>query len=627
MTNAAGTNFYWIPVSDGIGNLLLGATSGAGIFDHAWNNVEINCDDQIVFTATGSTGYTAYLHLEGLNPATADWMIYAKLASDYVGISGWLKNDNKMSLYTKTGGSINLSPDGSASAVGRANFTAGGAHTFYNSAGAAQVIFDNGNIGIGKTGPGSALDVKGTLRLSGSSSGYIGFAPASAAGSITYTLPSADGLRGQALGTSGSAVLSWMHTGMIDVRAYGAVCDGSTNDLSAFEAAYTAGHRAIYMPKTCRLRLTGGGTWTANTIPADLYIMGASQETSVIEVNTVASDYLIASTGVRLENVAIYDKGGADIATSLPGGANLARGVGIAMNAREDSITNFGGWYKQAVYYHTGTHYRGQATSVGTTVLTDSAAHFGATNWLVGKTLYNQTDGASAAVTANTDTTITTGSSLTWTIGDYYLIGVDQPGIGVDNAGFGDAVWVSSRAGGSGVRADVADGIGLLSCIAAVYDVPAHATAFGLKIGTVTSTGKTIDATASVYLSYFEPRTNHVSIYIAPTVHTTYDLGIISATKTTGDMINLYHHTSTWDSAGTGLKMNFGTGGGSFAGNFVDFLINGVTQFNVTYGGHIVMRETTAPSNTANYGKLYVKSSDSKLYFMNDAGGETCLTP
>ncbi|HLP06372.1 MAG TPA: hypothetical protein VK152_13185, partial [Paludibacter sp.] len=48
-----------------------------------------------------------------------------------------------------------------------------------------------GKIGIGTNTPGSTLDVKGTLRLSGSTSGYVGFAPAAAAGSTTYTLPSA----------------------------------------------------------------------------------------------------------------------------------------------------------------------------------------------------------------------------------------------------------------------------------------------------------------------------------------------------------------------------------------------------------------------------------------------------
>lgn len=68
---------------------------------------------------------------------------------------------------------------------------------------------DTGNIGINTASPGSTLDVKGTLRLSGATSGYVGLAPASAAGSTTYTLPSADGTSGQFLRTNGSGTLSW----------------------------------------------------------------------------------------------------------------------------------------------------------------------------------------------------------------------------------------------------------------------------------------------------------------------------------------------------------------------------------------------------------------------------------
>ena len=47
------------------------------------------------------------------------------------------------------------------------------------------------------------------IRVLGSSSGYVGFQGAAAAGSTTYTLPSADGTTGQVLTTNGSGTLSW----------------------------------------------------------------------------------------------------------------------------------------------------------------------------------------------------------------------------------------------------------------------------------------------------------------------------------------------------------------------------------------------------------------------------------
>ncbi|MBI4568490.1 MAG: tail fiber domain-containing protein [Planctomycetes bacterium] len=115
-----------------------------------------------------------------------------------------------------TGAVANIfrSPNGVVSQIALAARGAAGqtANIFevQNSAGSGLVAVNSaGSVGIGTISPGSALDVKGTLRLSGSTSGYVGLAPAAVAGTITYTLPTADGTSGQALQTNGAGTLSW----------------------------------------------------------------------------------------------------------------------------------------------------------------------------------------------------------------------------------------------------------------------------------------------------------------------------------------------------------------------------------------------------------------------------------
>jgi len=61
---------------------------------------------------------------------------------------------------------------------------------------------------------GTVTSLPGTLRLNGSTSGYVAFAPPAAAGSTTYTLPSADGTGGYVLTTNGTGTLSWQSAGL-----------------------------------------------------------------------------------------------------------------------------------------------------------------------------------------------------------------------------------------------------------------------------------------------------------------------------------------------------------------------------------------------------------------------------
>ena len=112
-------------------------------------------------------------------------------------------------------------------------------------------------LGIGTSSPGSTLDVKGTLRLSGSTSGYVGFAPAAAAGSTTYTLPSADGSGGQVLSTNGSGTLSW----------------ATDRGVAPTTQVFTSGSGTYTTPANCKAILVemvgggggGGGTGTASS--------------------------------------------------------------------------------------------------------------------------------------------------------------------------------------------------------------------------------------------------------------------------------------------------------------------------------------------------------------------------
>ena len=183
----------------------------------------------------------------------------------------------------------------------------------------ANIYYTAGNVGIGTTSPGSALDVKGTLRLSGSSSGYVGLAPAAAAGSTTYTLPSADGSANQVLRTNGSGVLSWVTSGSGTVTSVSGT--GTVSGLSLSGTVTTSGN------------LTLGGTLslTSGDITSGLGFTPYS--------NTNPSGFVTSSGSVAFATSA----GSASTAANLSGGTLTTSSYSLLSSTSLVAIGNSSG--------------------------------------------------------------------------------------------------------------------------------------------------------------------------------------------------------------------------------------------------------------------------------------------
>ncbi len=101
------------------------------------------------------------------------------------------------------------------------------------------------NIATGQTYKVDTAEVlsKSKLTLNGSSSGTVALQAAAAAGSVTYTLPTADGTSGQALTTNASGVLSWTTIAestsinkQVGSLGVGTAASGTTGEIRATNA-------------------------------------------------------------------------------------------------------------------------------------------------------------------------------------------------------------------------------------------------------------------------------------------------------------------------------------------------------------------------------------------------------
>ncbi len=188
---------------------------------------------------------------------------------------------------------VTTTPSTAAGSSGQIQFNSGGA-----LAGSTNLTYDgSANVVLGATSL-ARLDVRDTLRLYGSTSGYVGLTVPAAAGSRTYTLPSADGTSGQVLTTNGSGTLSWTTAsgGVAGVTSFSAGTTGLTPAAASTGAVTLAGTLAVANGGTGQTTYTDGqlliGNSTGNTLTKATLTAGTG-----VTITNGAGSITISSTG------------------------------------------------------------------------------------------------------------------------------------------------------------------------------------------------------------------------------------------------------------------------------------------------------------------------------------------
>ncbi len=156
-------------------------------------------------------------------------------------------------------------------------------------------LASGGNVGIGNTSPGALLDIgknavtPGTMRLEGSSSGYLQLQAAAGGTSWTATLPGSAGTSGYLLSTNGSGALSWVAAGT-------GVASNAISGLSAATASSSINSTNRRETMTWNTLTTGTALTLASsslTTGNLLFISDSSVSTS----NSHALEVLTADSG------------------------------------------------------------------------------------------------------------------------------------------------------------------------------------------------------------------------------------------------------------------------------------------------------------------------------------------
>ena len=204
---------------------------------------------------TLSTGTTITLFSDGTN-----WVTLGAGGGPITATTGAFSSDITLSGATPT---INFNNTAPTIATNSASSTATVFNTnvtTLNIGGAASTIAMGVN--------GGTTTLKGTLSIAGSSSGSVKFVAAATAGSITYTLPSADAASsGYALVSNGSGTLSW--------AAAGASLADDTSTTTLYPVMSTGPTGSLTSGKTTATK------FTFNASTGTLTVTGLTESSSI----------------------------------------------------------------------------------------------------------------------------------------------------------------------------------------------------------------------------------------------------------------------------------------------------------------------------------------------------------
>lgn len=364
-----------------------------------------------------------------------------------------------------------------------------------------------------------------------------------------------------------------------DIRNYGATCNGS-NSHAAVLSALTAGLLEIYIPAGCTW-VVPNTSWSYGTtivpasgIPPGITVSGENINTSIIEGTTPASDTVSVGPQTIVKHINMMS--GSCVIPAINGGSPVTAGATCPNE-----------YYFNGALRHIGTV---NTSSSGNTVTWVSGTKFQTQtvndmSWLpnaftggaAGPIVTLNINGALytvASIVSDTSLTLTTNpgthSGVAYTAdqyhyplsnGNFFLVmstasGGDTSGISINGYTTGDTIFASAHGAGTSPNLSGA----------------------AFRAATVINGAQGYlaqrDNSGMGFMSYDDSS--------AATGGNEYYA--LAQYMTTGNLLQLDHINSAL--SGDAITLNMAQGSGSFTGNFIRSLKNGVTQFNVDASGN-----------------------------------------